>query len=75
MWCPVLIKSAHLLGKQEISRLMVGLQALLWTLQAGGNARGLQALLGYEGMAPVRQYLRWYDQLLHEQTQQETEVI
>ena len=44
-------------------------------LQAGGNARGLQALLGYEGMAPVRQYLRWYDQLLHEQTQQETEVI
>jgi len=34
-------------------------------LQAGGNPYGLQALMGYEGMAPVRQYLRWYDQLLH----------
>ncbi len=38
-------------------------------LQAGGNPRGLQALLGYEGMAPVRQYLRWQDQLFHHQTQ------
>ena len=38
-------------------------------LQAGGNPRGLQALLGYEGMAPVRQYLRWQDQLFHNQTQ------
>jgi site-specific recombinase XerD len=38
-------------------------------LQAGGNPRGLQELLGYEGMAPVRQYLRWHDQLLHSQTQ------
>lgn len=33
-------------------------------LQAGGNPQGLQALMGYEGMAPVRQYLRWYDQLI-----------
>ena len=31
-------------------------------LQAGGNPRGLQELLGYEGMAPVRQYLLWRDQ-------------
>ncbi len=38
-------------------------------LQAGGNPRGLQELLGYEGMAPVRQYLRWQDQLFHNQTQ------
>ena len=37
-------------------------------LQAGGNPRGLQALLGYGGMAPVRQYLRWQDQLFHNQT-------
>jgi site-specific recombinase XerC len=37
-------------------------------LQAGGNPRGLQELLGYEGMAPVRQYLRWQDQLFHYQT-------
>jgi len=44
-------------------------------LQAGGNPRGLQELLGYEGMAPVRQYLRWYDQLLHEQTPQESEEV
>jgi len=44
-------------------------------LQAGGNPQGLQELLGYEGMAPVRQYLRWYDQLLHEQTQQEREEV
>ena len=38
-------------------------------LQAGGNPRGLQELLGYGGMAPVRQYLRWQDQLFHSQTQ------
>ncbi len=37
-------------------------------LQAGGNPRGLQALLGYGGMAPVRQYLRWQTQLVHNQT-------
>jgi site-specific recombinase XerD len=37
-------------------------------LQAGGNPRGLQTLLGYEGMAPVRQYLRWQNQLFHNQT-------
>ena len=42
-------------------------------LQAGGNPRGLQALLGYEGMAPVRQYLRWQDQLFHNQTQNKSE--
>jgi site-specific recombinase XerD len=36
-------------------------------LQAGGNPQGLQELLGYEGMAPVRQYLRWQDQLFHNQ--------
>ena len=36
-------------------------------LQAGGNPQGLQELLGYEGMAPVRQYLRWQDQFFHNQ--------
>jgi integrase/recombinase XerD len=41
-------------------------------LQAGGNPRGLQALLGYEGMTPVRQYLRWHDQLFHNQTENES---
>ena len=38
-------------------------------LQAGGDSRGLQELLGYAGMAQVRQYLRWYDQLVHDRTQ------
>ena len=42
-------------------------------LQAGGNPRGLQELLGYEGMAPVRQYLRWQNQLFHNQTQNTSE--
>ena len=42
-------------------------------LQAGGNPQGLQALLGYEGMAPVRQYLRWQNQLFHNQTQNKSE--
>lgn len=40
-------------------------------LQTGGDPQGLQALMGYEGMAPIRQYLRWYDQLLHDRTQDE----
>jgi site-specific recombinase XerD len=35
-------------------------------LQTGGDPQGLQELMGYEGMAPVRQYLRWYDQWVHE---------
>ncbi len=30
MWGPVSIISAHLLGKQEVSRLMLGLLTLLW---------------------------------------------
>lgn len=42
-------------------------------LQAGGNPRRLQALLGYEGMAPVRQYLRWQNQLFHNQTQNKSD--
>jgi site-specific recombinase XerD len=42
-------------------------------LQAGGSLGGLQELLGYEGMAPVRQYLRWQDQLFHHQTQNRSE--
>lgn len=27
-------------------------------------------MLGYEGMAPVRQYVRWYEQMLQEQRPQ-----
>jgi site-specific recombinase XerD len=42
-------------------------------LQAGGSPRGLQELLGYDGMAPVRQYLRWQDHLFHNQTQNKSE--
>jgi site-specific recombinase XerD len=44
-------------------------------LQTGGSPQVLQELLGYEGMAPVKRYLRWHDQLLHEQTQQESEGV
>ena len=44
-------------------------------LQAGGNPHGLRALMGYEGMAPIRQYLRWHDQLIHEQMQKGTEEV
>jgi integrase/recombinase XerD len=44
-------------------------------LQTGGNPQSLQELLGYEGMSPVRQYLRWYEQLLQEQVQQEPEAV
>ena len=29
--------------------------------------------MGYEGMAPIRQYLRWQDQLFHNQTQNKSE--
>jgi len=42
-------------------------------LQAGGDPQGLQELLGYEGLAPIRQYLRWHNQLLHDQMQKGTE--
>ena len=44
-------------------------------LRAGGDPQGLQALMGYEGMAPIRQYLRWYTQLFHEQMQKGTEEV
>jgi site-specific recombinase XerD len=44
-------------------------------LQAGGDPRVLQELLGYAGMAQVRQYLRWHDQLVHDQMQQGSEAI
>ena len=42
-------------------------------LQAGGSPRGLQELLGYEGMVAVRQYLRWQNQLFHNQAQNKSE--
>ncbi len=44
-------------------------------LQAGGDPQGLQELMGYEGMAPVRQYLRWHTQWLYDQTQKGTEEV
>lgn len=39
-------------------------------LRTGGSPRELQKLLGYGGMAQVRQYLRWHEQVLREQRQQ-----
>ena len=44
-------------------------------LRAGGDPQSLQALMGYEGMAPIRQYLRWHDQWLHDQMQRGTEEV
>jgi site-specific recombinase XerD len=44
-------------------------------LQAGGDPRGLQELLGYKSMAQVRQYLRWHEQLLSSQTPKGAEGI
>jgi site-specific recombinase XerD len=44
-------------------------------LQAGGDPRVLQELLGYAGMAQVRQYLRWHDEFVHKRTQLESEEI
>ena len=44
-------------------------------LQVGGNPRGLQELMGYEGMAQVRQYLGWHRQLFHDQMQKEAQEV
>lgn len=44
-------------------------------LQTGGNLQSFQKLLGYEGMAPVKQYLRWHDEFVHRRTQQGSEEI
>jgi integrase/recombinase XerD len=38
-------------------------------LQAGGDPCGLRELLGYVGIAQVKLYLHWHDQLLHHRTQ------
>ena len=42
-------------------------------LQAGGDPHQLQELFGYEGMGLVKQYLRWHDQLVHNQIQNSCE--
>ena len=56
------------IGESIISPQILRHSFALRYLQAGGDPHGLQELMGYEGMAPVRQYLHWYDQLLHGQT-------
>lgn len=43
-------------------------------LQAGGDPYGLQELLGYAEMTPVKQYLSWYEQLT-KQNRREREMI
>jgi site-specific recombinase XerC len=42
-------------------------------LQAGGDPQGFQELMGYEGLAPVRPYLRWHTHWRHHQMQRGTE--
>ena len=61
------------IGETTMSPQMLRHSFALRYLQAGGNPRGLQELMGYEGMAPIRQYLRWQDQLFHHQTQNQSE--
>jgi len=58
-------KRAGIINKQISPQILRHSFALRY-LQAGGSPRHLQEVLGYEGMAQVKQYLRWYDQLLHE---------
>ncbi|HET8843252.1 MAG TPA: tyrosine-type recombinase/integrase [Ktedonobacteraceae bacterium] len=61
------------IGEMAISPQVLRHSFALRYLRAGGNPHGLQELLGYEGMAPVRQYLRWYEQMLQAQRQQAEE--
>jgi site-specific recombinase XerD len=42
-------------------------------LQTGGDPHGLQELMGYEGMAPIRHYLRWQDQWIHDHIHKEAQ--
>ncbi len=49
-------------GETTISPQVLRHSFALRYLQAGGPPQVLQEVLGYEGMAPVRQYLRWYEQ-------------
>jgi site-specific recombinase XerD len=44
-------------------------------LQAGGDPRGLQELLGYAEMTLVKRYLSWYEQLVHEGTENQAEQV
>jgi len=63
------------IGEEALTPQILRHSFALRYLQAGGDPHGLQALMGYEGMAPIRQYLRWYDQLLLEQMQKGTEEV
>jgi site-specific recombinase XerD len=63
------------IGEEALTPQILRHSFALRYLQAAGDPHGLQALMGYEGMAPIRQYLRWYDQLLLEQMQKGTEEM
>jgi len=54
------------ISKEAITPQILRHSFALRYLQTGGNPQGLQELMGYGGMAPIRQYLRWYTQLLHD---------
>lgn len=57
-------KRAGVTGKQISPQILRHSFALRY-LQAGGIPRRLQEMLGYAGMAQVKQYLQWYDQGVH----------
>lgn len=57
-------KRAGMYGK-SISPQSLRRNFALRYVQAGGNPRGLQELLGYESPAQERYYLDWYEQLVH----------
>ena len=42
-------------------------------LQAGGDPYQLQELFGYAEMAPIKQYLYWHEQCVHDRTQNQAE--
>ncbi|MBO0791634.1 MAG: tyrosine-type recombinase/integrase [Ktedonobacteraceae bacterium] len=61
-------RRAGIIGKQ-VSPQMLRHSFALRYLQAGGSPRRLQEVLGYAGMAQIKQYLRWHNQVIHGNTQ------
>ena len=60
-------RRAGIIGEQASPQMLRHSFALRY-LQAGGSPRRLRELLGYEGTVQVKQYLRWYDQMIHGHT-------
>jgi site-specific recombinase XerD len=61
----VRIKKRAGIAGEQVSPQMLRHSFALRYLQMGGNPRRLQEMLGYSGMAQVKQYLRWHEQVVH----------